>query len=75
MERNDFKCYCQYKNGRDLKRRISCGLVEMKNGTLIGDFEDISYCDYDEWCTGPFDKDESIQGLNYGRNTLCTKGS
>lgn len=74
QERDDFKCYCQHKNGRGERSGIMCGLVEIINGTLFGDFTDISQCNGNEWCTGPSSKDESIQGLNYGTDVLCTKG-
>ena len=74
QERNSFKCYCKHKNGRGADRSILCGLVEITNGTVVGDFQDISRCKYDEWCVGPSHEDESVQGLDYGRRILCTKG-
>ena len=74
LERNDFNCYCQHKNGMDGRNNIMCGLVEIKNGTVGGDFTDIIKCKYDEWCTGPSEIDKAIQGSNYGKNLLCTKG-
>ena len=75
MERNDFKCYCQHKNGRESQRTIMCGLVEFSNNkSVVGDFIETSRCNFDEWCTGPSRRDESIQGVDYGRNVLCTKG-
>ena len=74
LERNNFKCYCQHKNGRDRKNGIMCGLVEMKNRTVVGDFSGIIHCGFDEWCTGPSQIDEAIPGLNYGKKFLCTKG-
>ena len=51
-----------------------CGLTQMKNGTVVGDFTDISRCSLDEWCVGPHQMEGAIQGFDYGRTILCAKG-
>lgn len=74
MNQNNFKCHCLYQNGDSLKNDIACGLVEDDNEKNDGDYQTISLCEWGEWCTGPFHRNESVQGMDYGKNVLCTRG-
>lgn len=62
----EFKCHCEHENGRGEKNGILCG--------FSGAVEKVAKCRNNEWCTGPFLINESVQGTDHGRDHLCVKG-
>ena len=75
MDQNNFKCRCLHQNGNPLKNGITCGIVEEINKIFVGDYQQMSYCEMEEWCTGPFQKNESVHGINYGSSNCALRQS
>ena len=74
MTQESFKCYCKYNSGGARWNQIMCGFRVEKDGTITDDFQPTAFCEYDEWCTGASNANESVQGEWFGRDALCIKG-
>ena len=75
MENDDFKCHCEHENGRDANSGIMCGFIDEIDGAISGQFDSVAYCNWNEWCIGPFDITESVNGKHFGKEKLCAKGN